>query len=134
MNNHSKKLNQAINSEILDRNLLILEILVTELTIKINDFYYMIILDKRGIIDTTLIDIKNFMESYYKLIEKNFVTRNNNAKFQEIIDSSRLSTATKDNTLIYQITIPIFEENSWKILHHIVIPRKIQDSFIAPVL
>ncbi|KAK1118218.1 hypothetical protein K0M31_015263 [Melipona bicolor] len=111
LSNHSKELNQAINNEILDRNLLILEILITELANKVNDFYYMIILGKRGIIDTTLIG--SFMESYHKLIQKNFITTNNEIKFQEIIDSSRLNTATKNNTLIYQIIVPIFEENNW---------------------
>ncbi|KAK1123337.1 hypothetical protein K0M31_008955 [Melipona bicolor] len=134
LSNNSKELNRAINNEILDRNLLILEILITELASKINDFYYMLILGKRGIIDTTLINVKDFMENYYELIRRNFVTTNNEAKFQDIIDSSRLTTVTKNNTLIYQIIIPIFERNSWEIVHYIVIPYKIQDSFVAPIL
>lgn len=134
LSNHSQQLNQAITGEILDQNLLMLEILITELASKISDFYYMIILGKKGIIDTTLIDIRNFIESYNKLIDKNFIVMNRNMKFQEIIDISRLNTATKNNALVYQIVIPALEENKWKVLHYVAIPYKIQNNFIAPVL
>lgn len=109
LSRHTKKLNQAVIGEILDQNLLMLEILITELTNKISDFYYMIVLGKKGIIDTALIDTNKFMESYNKLTEKNSIVINKNMKFQEIIDSSRLGTATKNNTLIYIIVIPVLD-------------------------
>lgn len=129
----SKEIKQAINNEILDQNLLILEILIAGLANKIDDFYYMIILDKKGI-DTKLINIRTFIESYNRLTQKSFVTINNQMKFQEIIDVSRLSTATRNNSVIYQIIVPIFEERFWKLLHYIAIPSKLQNNFNAPIL
>ncbi|KAK1123962.1 hypothetical protein K0M31_006990 [Melipona bicolor] len=94
----------------------------------------MIILGKKGIIDTKLINVKTFIESYNTLTQKSFITVNNQLKFQEIIDVSRLSTATKNNSIIYQIIVPIFEERFWKLLHYIAIPSKVQNNFIAPIL
>ena len=72
----------------MDRNLLILEALITELTNKVNDFYLTIILAKRGIIDTTLIDINIFMESYTRLTkdQPHFVINGNIGNFQHVID------------------------------------------------
>ncbi|KOX73200.1 hypothetical protein WN51_01791 [Melipona quadrifasciata] len=96
MANQSRELKHAINNEILDQNLLILEILITELANKIDDFYYMIILGKRGIIDTKLINIGTFIESYNRLMQRASITVNNQMKFQEIIDVSRLNTATRE--------------------------------------
>ena len=101
-----ENLNKQIKNDLhLERNLLILEALITELT-KVNDFYLTIILEKRGIIDTTLIDIDIFMKSYIRLTkdQPHFVINGNIGNFH-IIDISRLQASIINNTLIYQIPV-----------------------------
>ncbi|KAK9296903.1 hypothetical protein QLX08_009213 [Tetragonisca angustula] len=131
-----ENLKQIKNDLLLDRNLLILEALITELTNKVNDFYLTIILGKRGIIDTTLIDIHTFMESYTRLTkdQPRFVINGNIGNFQHIIDISRLQASIINDTLIYQIIVPMLESDEWTLFRHIAIPHKIQESFIAPLI
>ncbi|KOX75598.1 hypothetical protein WN51_12787 [Melipona quadrifasciata] len=74
------------------------------------------------------------MRNIYRLMQRASVTVNNQMKFQEIIDVSRSNTATRNNSVIYQIIVPILEEHFWKLLRYIAIPNKIQNSFIAPLL
>ena len=116
-----ENLKQIKNDLLLDRNPLILEALITELTNKV--FYLTIFLGKRGIIDTTLIDLHTFMESYTRLTkdQPRFVINGNIGNFQHIIDIRRLQASIINDTLIYQIIVAMLESDEWTLFRHIAI-------------
>lgn len=54
--------------------------------------------------------------------------------FQLIIDLSKLKVWIRDNKLIYTITVPLLENDEWKITKIYPIPSKQNSVFIAPVI
>lgn len=53
--------------------------------------------------------------------------------FQLILDLSKLKLWTNDNKLIYTITVPLLEDNGWKITKIYPIPFRQNSVFIAPI-
>ncbi|XP_076633181.1 uncharacterized protein LOC143347671 [Colletes latitarsis] len=134
---NSKELHELQNALLLEQNIIILEALSTDLTSRINDFYLTLILGKRGIIDTTLIQSEDFLEAYDTILRDNFMMHYIPAtpkNFQTLIDISRLKTQTVDNALIYQIIVPVLEESEWSIIKYYAIPHKINNVFFSPIL
>ena len=76
------------------------------------------------------------MEPYTRLTkdQPHFVINGDIGNFQHIIDISRLQASIINNALIYQIIVPMFENDEWTLFRHIAIPYKIQESFVAPLI
>ncbi|XP_043521508.1 uncharacterized protein LOC122534690 [Frieseomelitta varia] len=109
----STKLQKAQNTLMFDETLLTLEILYSEFADKINEFYNIIILGKNGIIDTTLINIDQFIRAYKDVTKTKSVTiaERKLSNFQTIIDISKLTAVIIDNAIIYRIEASMLEEH-----------------------
>ena len=121
----------------LDEQLFIIEALTEEIQDRMDDFYNTLVLGKNGIINTKLINVKLFMNAYEWILRKNMLNLHIPAEmnhFQTIIDISRLKTALHNGKIIYQISIPILEDKEWQVIKYYVIPKKIGNTFLAPIL
>ncbi|KOX74941.1 hypothetical protein WN51_12625 [Melipona quadrifasciata] len=131
----SAKLQETQITPTFDEMLLTLEILYSEFADKINEFYNTIILGKNGIIDTTLINIDHFIQAYKDVTKTKPITISTQKEnFQTIIDISKLTAVIIDDTIIYQIEIPILEEHEWTVIKYYPIPCQIHNVFLAPLI
>ncbi|XP_076395856.1 uncharacterized protein LOC143265783 [Megachile rotundata] len=138
--------NMNKNAEILYRNknqiafnthVILLESLLEDMTLETKTMYNGIMLGKKGIIDTTLLNITQFIESYNKIIDANLIhteIKGTLDNFQLLIDISTLTLVIHDHKIIYQIEIPILENNEWKIVKYHSIPVKQNQVFTAKLL
>ena len=129
--NHNEK------NEILIYLLIQTESTISELHINIDEILNTIILEKQRIINPQIIEPKQFITTLDQITKRNFM--NNHIEplaqnFQLILDLSKLKLWTNDNKLIYTITVPLLEDNEWKLTKFYPIPFKQNSVFIAPVV
>ena len=127
--------NHNDRNEILVSLVIQTEFTISELHVNINEIFNTITLGKQGIINPQVIE--QFLKTLDQLTRQSFMTnciKPSVQNFQLILDLSKLKLWIRDNKLIYTITVPVLENNEWKMTKIYPIPSKQNSVFIAPVI
>ena len=129
--NHNEK------NEILVSLLIQTESTMSEFHTNIDEIFNTVMLGKQGIINPQVIEPEQFFKTLDRITRQNFMTNHiepSVQNFQLILDLSKLKVWIRDNKLIYTITVPLLENNEWKITKIYPILSKQNSVFIAPVI
>ena len=129
--NHNKK------NEILISLLIQTESTISKLHINIDEIFNAIISGKQGIINPRIIKPEQFLKTLDQITKQNFMSSHIEPSVQNFrltLDLSKLKLWINDNKLIYTITVPLLEDNEWKITKIYPIPFKQNSVFIASVV
>lgn len=117
--------------------LIIIESIISETLEQIHELNNAIMLGKQGIINPQFIKPEQFLLELSKVITENFFISHIEPKienYQLLLDISTLTLATINNKIIYQISVPLLEDEEWEINRIYPIPHKQQSIFVAPVI
>ncbi|CAL7937384.1 unnamed protein product [Xylocopa violacea] len=121
----------------IESELLTIETTLTEIIEQVHDLNLAIILGKQGIINPNFVKPKDFIEHLQQIISHNALFSHIKPvleNYQLLLDISSLTLYTLQNKIIYQISVPLLEDEEWLISKLYSIPHKQNNVFIAPIL
>lgn len=106
--------------------LLIAETIITDIRENIDKIQETITLGKQGIILSELLNPHTFVDAYEHILKTHMIVSYIPAvlsNFQTLIDISSLKMILLQGKIIYQITVPILEDEEWTHVKIYLIPR-----------
>lgn len=116
--------------------LLTAETIISDIRENIDKIRETIVLGKQGIIMTELLSPHTFIDAYEHILKTHMIISHIPAalsSFQILIDISSLKMILSQGKIIYQISVPILEDEEWTHVKLYPIPQRHGQNFITPI-